>query len=627
MPKDSRKRPKGDAGRCTKSNSKRRYSKKRKWHGKKKSTDAGDVVVAEEEQQPFINNEAQSSQHVPGATEEIAPENDLAVDSTISKIVNIDADIDNDPPGEDLAGSSTSGYCFIDLSILNAMFNLTACPSCLCTGTLELKDILQLKKGLCRMLKVTCGSCPYKFNFETSKTVNRVIQDGDKNKGGNKHKEVNVRAIYGMRAIGSGHKQLEKFCTFMNMPKPMNITAYNKLSCHLKDTVRKIAEQSMDDVASELRESGGGDDVAVAVDGTWQKRGFTSTLGVVTALSVDQGKVLDCSIMAKSCKGCTRMEKIKATNINQYNMLKANHKCNMNYSGSSPNMEKVGALKLYGNSIDKGLYYTSFYGDGDSKSYTAVKDFYGPMKPVKKYECIGHYQKRVGCRLRKLRVKKNLGGKGRLTVAKIDLMQNYFGIALRQNVGNLQDMKRACMASLQHSCGYHDTCPKDSQTWCQFQKDKQDGTNLYKNKHFLDVDIRRALLPIYIDLCRDDMLSKCLHGKTNNANESYNGMIWNRVPKHTHVGLNNFSFGVYDAIAHFNYGEKATIDVYSALNIDPGTYTIQGCTTINRERKRKRAYQLLESTKKRRKVLRHLKKKKQDKQIEEEGDTYEYGGY
>jgi len=128
--------------------------------------------------------------------------------------------------------------------------------------------------------------------------------------------------------------------------------------------------------------------------------------------------------------------------------------------------------------------------------------------------------------------------------------------------------------------GFHDSCPKSSNTWCQFNKDKQDGTNLFQKKHFLDVDVRKALLPIYNDLCRDEMLSECLHGKTQNANESYNGMIWNRVPKHTHVGLQNFSFGVYDAIAHFNYGQKATIDVFSYVNIDPGTYTTRGCTTV-----------------------------------------------
>ena len=33
------------------------------------------------------------------------------------------------------------------------------------------------------------------------------------------------------------------------------------------------------------------------------------------------------------------------------------------------------------------------------------------------------------------------------------------------------------------------------------------------------------------------MLKKCLHGKIQNANESFNEMIWNRVLKATHVGL------------------------------------------------------------------------------------------
>ena len=67
---------------------------------------------------------------------------------------------------------------------------------------------------------------------------------------------------------------------------------------------------------------------------------------------------------------------------------------------------------------------------------------------MKKYECIGHYQKRVSNRHRKLRAKtKGLGGKnkkisekdstGRVVKVKsrltdsIDKLQNYFGIALR----------------------------------------------------------------------------------------------------------------------------------------------------------------------------------------------------
>ena len=64
--------------------------------------------------------------------------------------------------------------------------------------------------------------------------------------------------------------------------------------------------------------------------------------------------------------------------------------------------EKVSAEKIFKQSVTKhSLYYTSFYGDGDSKAFPAVENAYGPEKPVKKYECFGHYQKRVGTRIRK----------------------------------------------------------------------------------------------------------------------------------------------------------------------------------------------------------------------------------
>ena len=70
-------------------------------------------------------------------------------------------------------------------------------------------------------------------------------------------------------------------------------------------------------------------------------------------------------------------------------------------------------------------------------------------------------------------------------------MQNYFGIALRSNVGNLASMKSACMASMYHICGYHDNCPKSADTWCQYQKDKQDNTSCYKSKGDLPTDVKR----------------------------------------------------------------------------------------------------------------------------------------
>ena len=52
-------------------------------------------------------------------------------------------------------------------------------------------------------------------------------------------------------------------------------------------------------------------------------------------------------------------------------------------------METAGAAEIFSSSKEKqGLYYISFYGDGDSKAYPTVKHIYGPSKPIKAFECV-----------------------------------------------------------------------------------------------------------------------------------------------------------------------------------------------------------------------------------------------
>ena len=89
------------------------------------------------------------------------------------------------------------------------------------------------------------------------------------------------------------------------------------------------------------------------------------------------------------------MAKISKSNSKLYKIWKLSRKCNLNYTGSLPAMETAGATKTFGRAVEKhGLYYTSFYGDGDRKAYPAAKGMYkDDNKTVTKYECIGHYQK------------------------------------------------------------------------------------------------------------------------------------------------------------------------------------------------------------------------------------------
>ena len=77
-------------------------------------------------------------------------------------------------------------------------------------------------------------------------------------------------------------------------------------------------------------------------------------------------------------------------------------------------------------------------------------------------------------------------------------------------------------------------------------------------------------------MSHEDLLSKCLHGLTQNQNESFNAMIWDILRKSRYVSFTPLQFGVYDAVANFNIGRKASVLILE-LGMIPGKYTLTGC--------------------------------------------------
>ena len=94
----------------------------------------------------------------------------------------------------------------------------------------------------------------------------------------------------------------------------------------------------------------------------------------------------------------------------------------------------------------------------------------------------------------------------------------------------------------------HQFCPKTSDSWCQFQAEKCNGTNLYKEKRGLPCVIRYKIRPIFLDQSDENLLSKCLHGKTQISNQSINNIIWKRCAKDTNVRRKTLEFGVVSTI-------------------------------------------------------------------------------
>ena len=63
-----------------------------------------------------------------------------------------------------------------------------------------------------------------------------------------------------------------------------------------------------------------------------------------------------------------------------------------------------------------------------------------------------------------------------LTITTTDRLQNYVGVTIRQNVGDLQNMKSSFLASLFHVASnkdkiYHNPhCPTDLDSWCKYNQ-------------------------------------------------------------------------------------------------------------------------------------------------------------
>lgn len=239
-------------------------------------------------------------------------------------------------------GHNISGYRLIDMTVLDTVFQSFLCPSCKLPSIRLCEDVSK-KQGLASYLYVQCSNCEFVEEFYSSpKTLAKKATESSF--------DVNLRMTYTMRSIGQGHSGMEKFTSLMDMPKPMTRNNYDKLVKKLSNVTKLVAEETMNDAAKEICSDAPDSEVvntSVSCDGSWQRRGFASLNGVVTAISIDNGKILDVEAMNRICKSCSLKSKLKETDPDAYAIWKLSHTCTLNYTGSAPGMESVGTKKIF----------------------------------------------------------------------------------------------------------------------------------------------------------------------------------------------------------------------------------------------------------------------------------------
>ena len=153
----------------------------------------------------------------------------------------------------------------------------------------------------------------------------------------------------------------------------------------------------------------------------------------------------------------------------------------------------------------------------------------------------------------------------------------HYGAAIRNNPGDVHAMKKAVWVIWKHRSGDHSDC--SDYDWCP----SVTGVgNADQNR--LPDSVCMAIKPIFTDLASDGLLSKCTHGGTQNTNESFHNLVWERCPKTAYVGRRRLELAVYEATIVYNEGETARLPVFSKLGFQPGCYTASGLKELDEKR-------------------------------------------
>lgn len=278
------------------------------------------------------------------------------------------------------------------------------------------------------------------------------------------------------------------------------------------------------------------------------------------------------------------------------------------------------------------LKYVNYVGDGDSKTFKGIIDAqpYNDFTVFKK-ECIDHVQKRMGSRLRNLKKNtKGLGGKGKLTGALIDELTIYYGLAIRRNHDSVKKMQNDIYATLQHKLStddnpMHEKCPRGEDSWCSWQRAQATGDTSYKDKPALSQEVYKAILPIYEELSRDELLTRCLGGFTQNSNESFNSTIWSMAPKSVSSGKHVLDIAVYIAVGTYNDGLSSIMRLMQHLGITIGPNCFNFCVETDKRRIYFSERSLTNAAKKARLSIKSLRKEEEEASIEADGQMYGAG--
>ncbi|KAL7290756.1 hypothetical protein TKK_0015504 [Trichogramma kaykai] len=150
-------------------------------------------------------------------------------------------------------------------------------------------------------------------------------------------------------------------------------------------------------------------------------------------------------------------------------------------------------------------------------------------------------------------------------------MSVFYSLDIQRYLGSVENMKKEILAGYYHRTSTnefprHEYCKED---WCPYLQSTRKNKP-YSHKPPLDPSIQSYILPVYESLNNDDLLKRCLGKNTQNANETYNNLIWQITPKTKFSSKNVVEIAAWIAACSFNEGAKTHLKIMSLMGIKIG---------------------------------------------------------
>ena len=523
-------------------------------------------------------------------------------------------------------------YEIIHSSFIKNLLSSVACPSCHCTGLQYRRPFTQ---GLATQYLVFCDSCGDDSVFE-----------GYTSPKAGKRRDVNVRAVLGCRESGISHPRLKSLFAIMNLTTPLHPSTFNYISQEVHDASIRAAEKVMNDAAAYIRSkyedgtfqplnkrptASGVPVSAVSYDGAWQTRGYSSHHGIGVAIDLETTLVVDTEVMSNYCPGCLRSPE---DDTKEWDAWWEKHKpdCQNNHNGSAKLMEKAAAQAIFKRSICKRcLLFGTMLCDGDSSAYDGIRFVYDNFERDKE-DCVNHIAKRMFNALMNLKKSNKKAFDRKLTEHMITKITNIYAANLKRAAPDVDKMRSDVIGGIFHMAATdknpnHKKCPDGVDSWCSYKRAIANDETPPKHKPTYKHSIIPLIYPVIMRLTDKDLLARCARMKTQNANESFNSLVWKRAPKTEYRCKRSIETAVALATLDLNCGAAGITLVLEEMKLDL-THRLQAhlkkrvSTSVELARNKTKRL-----SKWKRKTQKLLQRTKEQQRAKKEGPSYQAGGF